>query len=526
LCKLCFLQLFQKEAAMKDRAPRLAGRLRPWLLALGLGFAIPALAADSALRIAEVGSWQALPYDRLLLDGDRLFATNPCAGGNPVPSDALDVYDLADAEGPLLIGSLETEECWQLLGRNGSHLHLFGRIQQGQGGDPGLRVVDVADPGAPELVAEFPTAEYWLAVVEGGIAYLLRYPDQLEIIDLRDPERPASLARYTVPGYASPADSSDWQSGSGPFTRMDVEQGRLYLIGPKGVRVINVADPKAPLLEGQSKVAAYIEGLQVSGGYAYVAEGAMGFEVLDVRKSDDIRPLGYLRLTALGVSVAGDYAWLANASGLHAVDVSKRASPLLLESHASKTIVNYAVDGGRVVLAEHPDRLTLLRPEPRLKVKLNGNGTVASEGGELSCGKGTCTGYLPLGGLVSLGATAATGNYFSGWGGDCSGNNTPLSLRVDRALDCTANFKKGKPPALTLKVKVKGKGRVSSTPAGISCPGDCKEKYAPGGAISLDAVPQAGWRFTGWSGGCAGGATPVTIELKAATTCTATFKRE
>jgi hypothetical protein len=41
-------------------------------------------------------------------------------------------------------------------------------------------------------------------------------------------------------------------------------------------------------------------------------------------------------------------------------------------------------------------------------------------------------------------------------------------------------------------------GRVTSTPAGIDCPGDCSEDFATGSTVSLAAAPRTGYVFGGW----------------------------
>jgi hypothetical protein len=54
-----------------------------------------------------------------------------------------------------------------------------------------------------------------------------------------------------------------------------------------------------------------------------------------------------------------------------------------------------------------------------------------------------------------------------------------------------------------VSVQVAGKGRVTSAPAGIGCPGRCSHTFAAG-AVRLTAKPAHGWRFTGWNGSCSG----------------------
>jgi hypothetical protein len=75
---------------------------------------------------------------------------------------------------------------------------------------------------------------------------------------------------------------------------------------------------------------------------------------------------------------------------------------------------------------------------------------------------------------------------------------------------------------LTVSVTGTGSGTVTSSPAGINCPGDCSEAYTTGAVVNLTATPGGGSTFSGWSGACSGtGACQVTMN--AATSVTATF---
>jgi hypothetical protein len=49
-----------------------------------------------------------------------------------------------------------------------------------------------------------------------------------------------------------------------------------------------------------------------------------------------------------------------------------------------------------------------------------------------------------------------------------------------------------------------GSGNVRSTGTGIDCGSDCGEVLLSGSAATLQAIPEAGSTFTGWSGDCAG----------------------
>jgi glycosyl transferase family WbsX/List-Bact-rpt repeat protein len=61
-----------------------------------------------------------------------------------------------------------------------------------------------------------------------------------------------------------------------------------------------------------------------------------------------------------------------------------------------------------------------------------------------------------------------------------------------------------RPARYALDVHVDGRGRVVSSPRGITCPGTCTAMLAQGTAVSLHASSARGRTFGGWSGGCAG----------------------
>ena len=56
----------------------------------------------------------------------------------------------------------------------------------------------------------------------------------------------------------------------------------------------------------------------------------------------------------------------------------------------------------------------------------------------------------------------------------------------------------------TLTASVTGDGDVSSTDGDIHCPATCKASYEPDTQVTLNAYPQPGWSFAGWSGACSG----------------------
>jgi len=73
----------------------------------------------------------------------------------------------------------------------------------------------------------------------------------------------------------------------------------------------------------------------------------------------------------------------------------------------------------------------------------------------------------------------------------------------------------------TLTVTKSGSGKVTSSPAGINCGTDCSQTFAINEAVSLSAIPAAGWKLSAWSGNadCGDG----NVIMDADKTCTATF---
>lgn len=77
----------------------------------------------------------------------------------------------------------------------------------------------------------------------------------------------------------------------------------------------------------------------------------------------------------------------------------------------------------------------------------------------------------------------------------------------------------------SLKVTVSGKGRVTSSPAGIACPRKCTVGFKAGTSVRLVAHPAAGWKLTKWTGACKG-AGACSVKLSAAKSVHAVFGKK
>jgi len=158
---------------------------------------------------------------------------------------------------------------------------------------------------------------------------------------------------------------------------------------------------------------------------------------------------------------------------------------------------------------------------PPLSVTLlgTGSGTVTSSPAGISC-PGTCSANFNNGMVVTLMATASSGSTFAGWSGACIGTGT-CSVTMSAVEKVKARFNLV-PYGLTVTLGGTGSGKVTSSPAGISCPGTCSTNFNNGTVVTLTATASSGSTFVGWSGACIGTGT-CSVTMSAAQAVNATF---
>ncbi len=150
-----------------------------------------------------------------------------------------------------------------------------------------------------------------------------------------------------------------------------------------------------------------------------------------------------------------------------------------------------------------------------------GFGTITSAPTGISCGA-DCTQNFEFGSAVTLTANGGAGSTFGGWPANtgCTGTAPCTFTVTDHATFATpftlANY------TVTAVVAGNGIGTVTSSPAGINCPGTCTRSSAYNSTVTLTATPAANHTFAGWTGGCTGvGACTLTVTGNV--TATATF---
>lgn len=160
----------------------------------------------------------------------------------------------------------------------------------------------------------------------------------LEIVDFTNPEAPVKLGKSILPHLI------EGITLSGKYAYVSD--------GDYGLRIIDISNPSAPFEAAFVESKDFSYNVAVAGNYAYLADDFAGLRIIDI--SDPVSPSEvsvYKTVNgALGVQVSGNYAYVAaRDSGLRIIDISNPGMPFeagyyVTEGHAFKVTLsgNYA----------------------------------------------------------------------------------------------------------------------------------------------------------------------------------------
>ena len=154
-----------------------------------------------------------------------------------------------------------------------------------------------------------------------------------------------------------------------------------------------------------------------------------------------------------------------------------------------------------------------------LTTRVSGGGTLTSDPIGVQCASGACVTTWPSGTSVSLLAQAASGSTFTGWADGCTGSG-PCTVVMTASRSVNATFTgihalmlavatPGGTPAQGAVGAVAGPGGTCPFGGGAACVSDVLR----GTAVILQATPEPGNRFLGWSGGPCNGRTTTTCAF-------------
>ncbi|MCC6166269.1 MAG: hypothetical protein IT329_03490 [Caldilineaceae bacterium] len=223
--------------------------------------------------------------------------------------DGLWVIDLSDPAAPRAVAHVELPEI-------GAGLALMDGYLYVAAGEAGLYIYRLDNARAPEQVAVYTAVGSAVGVAAaGGFVYIADEWMGLRIVNVADPRRPVEVA--SVEGL--------------PVRDVAVVGNLLYVAADDAdLQVFDVADPSTPRPAQTYAVPGDAMGVEVNGGYAYVAAGGAGFQILAL--ADGAVVGGWGDAYGRALYYAGGTVYLTTEqAGVQVIDVTTPAAPRLVK---------------------------------------------------------------------------------------------------------------------------------------------------------------------------------------------------
>ncbi|UCC80298.1 MAG: hypothetical protein JSW64_02755 [Candidatus Zixiibacteriota bacterium] len=207
--------------------------------------------------------------------GDYVYVADGYAG--------LEIVDVQEPENPIIVGNYHpgTRSYFSEVFIADSLAYVANTISPRR-----MTILDLSDPINPAVLGEYYVpGRPFLICVEGNYAYLSMESVGLHIIDVTDPTTPVFAGEFN-----ENAPSSIWG--------MDVRGDYLYIAQMYSLKIIDVSDPTNPIKVASSHAGNSVNGVVLSGNYAFVGKGHWGIRAYDV--SDPLNPIGILDIITPG----------------------------------------------------------------------------------------------------------------------------------------------------------------------------------------------------------------------------------
>lgn len=200
---------------------------------------------------------------------------------------------------------------------------------------PQLGVADT--PGQAQDVAARGT---WAHVADGAAG--------LATLDVSDPAHPIVVSEVATPGPAI---------GVGASASLVV-----VACGAEGLAVYDRADPAVPVLVGTLDNGGLFRRLVIQGDLVYAVDSSGFLWIVSIADPAHPQPVGNVGVPspAYGVALDGSYAYVANNRGLHIVDVSTPAAPVIRGSVNIDSQLAVAKSGNHAFTANDRGDLSII----------------------------------------------------------------------------------------------------------------------------------------------------------------------
>ncbi|MEE9268938.1 MAG: hypothetical protein V3V49_01620, partial [Candidatus Krumholzibacteria bacterium] len=257
------------------------------------------------------------------------------------------ILDISDRTRPLVVGEIGIEGY-------GIDVAAWGNYAFVAGGSGGLRIIDTSNPASPVAVTNTARGDVaWKVRMppgSGGYTYVAAREAGMWVIDISDRARPKGVANSRKLHVSFSRGAKD----------IAFSEHHAYVATGASdlMRVIDISNPKDPVQVGAWDRTGRGEGIDVLGGYAYVAAGNRGLWVLDI--SDPANPLemGSLVVRSWDVSVSGKYAYVVGFFAIRVIDISDPTNPTEVHS-VDGSGFGVALSGGYAYVAAWRDGLRI-----------------------------------------------------------------------------------------------------------------------------------------------------------------------
>ena len=249
--------------------------------------------------------------------------------------DGLRILDTGNPEAVREVGHLVYTEA-VCLAIYGNYLYL-GTYPSGIG------IFNISDPEAVVEVGEVPVGGVRVIRIYNGYAYVCSYGSILHIYSLDNPASPVQVWECPEPFYAGDVAFQDNMAYIACTS-----QGRL--------KAMDISDPSSPAMVDSFTISHELNGVAVSGDYAYLAAADGGFEVIDLNTMQLAAEIDSL-IYAFDIRVDGDYAYMSYGDPdcpLAIIDISNPLNPQTLSIYyPPEDIMNFTLVDDLVYVADY-----------------------------------------------------------------------------------------------------------------------------------------------------------------------------
>jgi len=177
-----------------------------------------------------------------------------------------------------------------------------------------------------------------------------------------------NVCRISVDKAFNPVDVTPPWLNVYPYDDSDVciEGNHAYIAG-NGLFILDISDPLKPVWVNWVDTPDIAEEVTVSGGYAYVADGYSGLQIIDIDPPESAIIVKSVDTEyATGVAVSGGYAYVsANWNGLQIIDIDPPESAFIVNEVDMPDFTNgVAVSEGYAYVAANSSGLQIIDIDP------------------------------------------------------------------------------------------------------------------------------------------------------------------